>query len=434
MPPVGAVAAVRSAVPRIAAWLGVSGVTFVLFFHVVHVGHEVVSPGAGVFRSQYTSTALEQLARARAQRWRLDPPVTLRRLSREDQFLAEANFHAQRRNRAWNDGDIFTAWRENLILERHYAPVLDAPSYVSATGQRWPSEQRADAEARSGDTGQAYVSDAYPFPIYVWPRWATPLLLLKIILVPGLVAGVTLAVRRWGPAIGGWLAGLPLVAGPVLVFYGIEQGPAFASRAAQGTMAAMAANAVFSVLYAWLARSLPWYVCILLGWGTFAAAITALETFQPGLAVSLALPIAAALVGSRVMPRAESLARGPTVPAGDLAIRMFASAAVVVTLTSLAERLGPAWSGLLAAFPVIITTVAAFTHVQRGPAAVAAFFRGFVPATIGFVLFCLMLAVLMPRWGVLPSTVVALAVQLVLHGTVVRWLTPTAAPPTTLPT
>ena len=53
------------------------------------------------------------------------------------------------------------------------------------------------------------------------------MLLLKLLLVPGLVAAVTLAVRRWGPAVGGWLAGLPVVAGPVLVFYAIEQGDAF---------------------------------------------------------------------------------------------------------------------------------------------------------------------------------------------------------------
>ena len=44
------------------------------------------------------------------------------------------------------------------------------------------------------------------------------LLILKLLVAPGLVAGVTLAVRRWGPAIGGWLSGMPVVAGPVLVF------------------------------------------------------------------------------------------------------------------------------------------------------------------------------------------------------------------------
>jgi len=79
-------------------------------------------------------------------------------------------------------------------------------------------------------------------------------LLLKLLLVPGLVAAVTLAVRRWGPAVGGWLAGLPVVAGPVLVFYAIEQGDAFAAQAAHATLAGLIATSAFAatilVLYA----------------------------------------------------------------------------------------------------------------------------------------------------------------------------------------
>ena len=39
------------------------------------------------------------------------------------------------------------------------------------------------------------------------------LLILKLLVAPGLVAAVTLAVRRWGPAVGGWLSGMPVVTG-----------------------------------------------------------------------------------------------------------------------------------------------------------------------------------------------------------------------------
>ena len=61
---------------------------------------------------------------------------------------------------AW---DIVGAWRENVILEAYYAPVLD-------TGHRWPSEQRRDAEGRASAARRAapYVSVAYPYPIYAW--------------------------------------------------------------------------------------------------------------------------------------------------------------------------------------------------------------------------------------------------------------------------
>src|SRR5260221_10047723 len=57
------------------------------------------------------------------------------------------------------------------------------------------------------------------------------LLILKLTLVPSLVLGATLAVRRWGPRIGGLLTGLPIVSGPALFFFAVEQGNAFAAVA-----------------------------------------------------------------------------------------------------------------------------------------------------------------------------------------------------------
>src|SRR5207253_534085 len=50
-------------------------------------------------------------------------------------------------------------------------------------------------------------------------------LLAKVVLTPLLIAAATLAGRRWGPAVGGWLAGLPLTSGPVSVFLALEPGP-----------------------------------------------------------------------------------------------------------------------------------------------------------------------------------------------------------------
>jgi hypothetical protein len=45
-----------------------------------------------------------------------------------------------------------------------------------------------------------------------------PVLALKLILTPLLIGGASLAARRWGPAIGGWLVGLAAIAGFTLAF------------------------------------------------------------------------------------------------------------------------------------------------------------------------------------------------------------------------
>jgi hypothetical protein len=59
---------------------------------------------------------------------------------------------------------------------------------------------------------------------------------LKLCLAPLLILLATLAGRRWGPAVGGWLAGLPMTLGASSFILALEQGPQFAARAALGTL------------------------------------------------------------------------------------------------------------------------------------------------------------------------------------------------------
>jgi hypothetical protein len=114
------------------------------------------------------------------------------------------------------------------------------------------------------------------------------LLLLKLLVAPGLVAAVTLAVRRWGPAIGGWLSGMPVVAGPVLIFIAFEQGSAFGAQAAHATLAGLIGTAAFTVAYARSAERLTWWGSLLAGWATFAVTASILYVTAPSLIASLA--------------------------------------------------------------------------------------------------------------------------------------------------
>ena len=118
------------------------------FVATVRAGHEIRDDEIGSFTSRYSPAELAAAERDRAERWRGNPPVIVRRLSREDQYLAEGLSHVRLRNAAWGAGDIATAWRENRILEAFYAPVLDTSTYASKLGNRWPGEQRADAASR----------------------------------------------------------------------------------------------------------------------------------------------------------------------------------------------------------------------------------------------------------------------------------------------
>jgi hypothetical protein len=154
----------------VARLLAIAVVAVAAFVHLVHLGHRLDVPAVGTFETRYTVAELEAIGRERAATWRQTPPlVRPPRFSREDQFMTEGLQHVQARNTAWDRGDAFTAWRENLILERFFPAVLDTPSYVAREGHRWSAAHRADAAARTaGSEARGYASRAFPYPIHPW--------------------------------------------------------------------------------------------------------------------------------------------------------------------------------------------------------------------------------------------------------------------------
>jgi hypothetical protein len=188
-PPGGMRAVIAPSSRRRIVRMGIAAlVSFAAFFHVVHLGFEVHDPDIGVFTSRYSRDRLLALQADRAAAWATAPPPrTVVRLSREDQYLTEGIQHVRERNELWAVGDIGRAWLEDQILERYYRPVLDTPTHEGAA-HRWPSPQRRDAEQRGAQRssvpasgGSGFVSNAYPYPLFAWPKpvfWAVVLLLV----------------------------------------------------------------------------------------------------------------------------------------------------------------------------------------------------------------------------------------------------------------
>jgi len=175
----------RGATRPVAYGVSLVLIAFAFFVQEVHLGYGIYEPDIGMFWSHYAAADLLTMSADRERRWRTEPPAVLRPFAREDQYLSEGLWHVQARNLAWTADDPFTAWRENLILERFFSPVLDTPSYASSVPPRWPVQQRADTAVRvAGDPG-IYISRAAPFPIYTW----SPIALWSVValIVAGLV-------------------------------------------------------------------------------------------------------------------------------------------------------------------------------------------------------------------------------------------------------
>ena len=189
-PPRGFSVQLRPRSGRVAAVVGVGFIlVFAGFVNAVHLGH-VVHDGDVAFASHYSVDELRQLSRDRAERWRGDPPVLLRRLSREDQYLDEGLWHIRERNRRWEAADYDVAILENEILERHFAPVLDTKSYAVPELSRWPAEQKADATQRARPR-PGFISEAEPYPIVTvwgvrtWQYWGLVFALVATVFLIG---------------------------------------------------------------------------------------------------------------------------------------------------------------------------------------------------------------------------------------------------------
>ncbi len=255
-------------------------------------------------------------------------------------------------------------------------------------------------------------------------------LALKIILTPTLIGLASLAGRRWGPAVSGWLVGLPFTSGPVAFFLALDHGTTFAAAAATGTLTGTFSEVFFCLAYGWCALLFPWPVAALSGGAAFLLETFALRYLTLPLVPTFLFAVVALTIGLRLMrpiiDRAKRATPAKTPhssepssinkpPSWDLPARMVISTVFVVLLTAVASALGPHLAGLLATFPLYATILAAFAHQQQGSLAAAGVLRGLLFGLFAFASFFLALAALLPRVGIAPSFMAATALCLVVQ-------------------
>ncbi|HEX7918074.1 MAG TPA: hypothetical protein VF454_01670 [Gemmatimonadales bacterium] len=254
------------------------------------------------------------------------------------------------------------------------------------------------------------------------------LLILKLTLTPLLIAVATLAARRWGPAVGGWVAGLPLTSGPVSVFLALEQGPHFAARAAGGTLLGLGAVAAFCLTYARSANGSTWRRPAAAGLGaygivTWGVSLPSLPLLGATVAALLFLGMA---LGAFPHPRARTV--DTPAPWWDLPVRMATATGMVLFITAAARVLGPKWSGLLSPFPVFACVMAIFTHRHAGAEGARRLLRGVLVGSFAFASFFVAVGLLLTRLPVAVVYIVATGVALTVNAiSLVGLLRPGAA-------
>lgn len=242
------------------------------------------------------------------------------------------------------------------------------------------------------------------------------ILALKIVLVPSIIGGVTLAGRRWGPDVAGWLSAFPVVSAPILWFIAMEQGAPFAADASAATLSAVLAILTFGVSYAWAALRFSWQVSLLFSLVSYLLAVVALNAWAPSLffaAVSVLLALV--LVPSLYPTPATDDTLTKAAARHDIWLRMFTGAVLVLVVTQFSAQLGSRLSGLFAMFPAIGLVLTVFSHINAGTAFTIKQLRSMVFGYYAFAAFCLVLALVLPRMSTTAAFSLALVAALAIQ-------------------
>jgi hypothetical protein len=245
--------------------------------------------------------------------------------------------------------------------------------------------------------------------------------ILKLFLTPLLIAALTLIGRRWGPAVSGAVAGLPLTSGPVSVFLALEQGKAFAATAAVGTLAGLIAVGAFCFAYALVASRTNCTTTAIAGAAAFSVCASLLLLAPLGLVATFIVVVFFLAIVLRMMPRARvstSVAIFLAEPKWDLALRMAIATGLVFLLTAIAPKLGPQMTGLVSPFPVFGGVLAVFAHRHFGPLDAQRVLRSVVLASFAFAVFFLVVGAILEQCDIgityMTAAIVSLTVNVIL--------------------
>lgn len=244
-------------------------------------------------------------------------------------------------------------------------------------------------------------------------------LVLKLVLVPLFLAAIAAAGARFGPRGAGIFAGLPVAGGPILFLLALEQGLVFGAEAAAAAMSALAGTVVFAAVYSWMARRFGPAVSVTAAFSAWFVAVGTGVALAPSVAGSFLIGLVAILAGPRLLPRVGALPPLTGSAWTGLPLRMLAGVALTLAATGVATRVGPGWSGVAGLFPVISIVLAVSTHKRHGPDVVITLLRGLSSGLASILAFLVVLALILPEWGLAGGFAAASLAAILAQGVIV---------------
>jgi hypothetical protein len=233
---------------------------------------------------------------------------------------------------------------------------------------------------------------------------------LKLALVAASIIAATAAARRWGYAVSGLMAGLPMIIGPITAILLVDQSAERVRAILLATLQCQPAMLLHVWLFAHAARRLPWPLCLLIANALYLLLAWVLTRLDLGLGWATALVGVTWLASVRAWPHTGGAHTGRvTVPRSELWWRVGTALAVAGAVIQGAATMPAAWGGVLLALPITGNVLPAFTLPRHGPQATALLLRGFAHGQIGFTAFVASMVLMLPWLHTAAAFVLALA-------------------------
>jgi hypothetical protein len=243
------------------------------------------------------------------------------------------------------------------------------------------------------------------------------ILVLKLILAPLIIGSASLAGRKWGPAVSGWIVGMPLTSGPVIFFVALSHERTFAANAALGVLSGGLSLVAYALTYSWLAVKFRWQIAIAGSLFVFSISTALLQNFTFPLWPIFGLVCTALVFGLHLMPKDVVEKESESKPGvWDIPARIFIGTSFILLLTGIAPLIGPRLTGLLTTIPLYITILTIFAHRNQGPAAAAHVLHGLLYGMFAFTGFFITLSLLIEQVSLAAAFGAAILAALIIQG------------------
>lgn len=210
-------------------------------------------------------------------------------------------------------------------------------------------------------------------------------LIIKMLVTAGIVVAASLVAERAGPMTGSLVATLPVSAGPAFVFLSLDHEPTFIAAAALASFVATVGTILFATVYAIVAQRHGMIASLLAAqaaWIGFAFASRSFDWTLPRAMLPAIVVFSAAIVLTR------SLRHAPMPPPKrrwyDVPLRAGMVATLVLIVVTVSNVFGSYVTGVLAAFPVVFTSLSLILHPRVGGPPTAAVLAHSMVGMIGF--------------------------------------------------